>query len=76
MQIKVKQMDQINYLSFLLEFHFLAARNLRNEGVIIIELLVYKKINSIHFAECFKRGVIILCAFSILICSEYKIFPH
>lgn len=25
MQINVKQMDQINYLSFVLKFHFLAA---------------------------------------------------
>lgn len=36
MQIKVKQIDQINYPSFLLEFHFLAAETFRNESVIII----------------------------------------
>lgn len=57
MQIKVKQMDQINYPSFLLEFHFLAAGTSEMKTS-----SSSSKINYIHFAEHIKRQVFVPCA--------------
>lgn len=80
MQIKAKQMDQINYQSFFFcyssTFWLQEPQKLRRHHH---QALVYKMINYIHFAECMKRGIFILSAplhidlFSIKICFQISV---